>query len=471
MGMIAGTLLLFCKEEDVFWMMIAIIEDLLPASYFSSNLWGAQADQLVLQSLVTTHLPDLAAVLAQHNIELSLISLHWFITIFSSALHIKILLRVWDLIFYHGTTVMFRVALAMLAMAEQEIIKASNSADIFNILSLLPSKVDDVEELLKLAEEVCQGSVDKEVVDGLRRKHLSFIMSDMSSYSLNVELGQTPPVKPWNNKRKLNRRKSIVEILTGAQAEDDSDPRCKNIRRTEMFVFLRESVLRIGTFFQGLDPEYHGANLSPDYSVESHTQDMTIFMTSCGNKLKRARAVLDFERREEDELGFLANDIITIHSMRDEHCWVGELNGHIGWFPAKFVEVVDERSKQYSKAGDDRVNHAITDLVRGPLTSALKQMLEVGLKKSGLLAGSLHPWQFIVAAANEAVQPDYQSVFSRLVLCKTFRSVAFISYFLPPGVRMLWRRTHPQIKDNLLNKHALVSPSESLLSISVTHRD
>ena len=82
---------------------------------------------------------------------------------------------------------------------------------------------------------------------------------------------------------------------------------------------------------------------------------------------------------------------------------------------------MDERSKLYSRAGDDRVNHTVTDLVRGPLTSALKQMLELGLKKSGLLAGSLHPWQFIVAAANEAVQTDYDSVFSRLVLCKTFR--------------------------------------------------
>ncbi len=33
------------------------------------------------------------------------------------------------------------------------------------------------------------------------------------------------------------------------------------------------------------------------------------------------------------------NDIITILSERDEHCWVGELNGLRGWFPAKFVEV------------------------------------------------------------------------------------------------------------------------------------
>ena len=422
MGMIAGTLLLFCKEEDVFWMMISIIEDLLPASYYSSNLWGAQADQKVLQSLMTTVLPDLASVLAQHNIDLSLVSLHWFITIFSSALHIKILVRVWDLVFYHGTSVMFKVALAMLSTSEKEIVKASNSADIFNILSMLPSKVDDVDELLKVADEVCQGSVDKTAVEALRRKHLSSIMSDMTSHCLNVELGQAAPVKPWNHKRKLNRSKSIVEILTGAQSDDnESDPRCKNVRRTEMFVFLRESVLRIGTFFQGLEPEYQRACLSPDYSVESHTKDMETFMASSGNKMKRARAILDFERRDDDELGFIKNDIITIHSMRDEHCWVGELNGHLGWFPAKFVELVDERSKLYSKAGDERVNQTVTDLVRGPLTSALKQMLELGLKRTGLLAGSLHPWQFIVEAASEAVQADYDSVFSRLVLCKTFK--------------------------------------------------
>ena len=54
-------------------MMISIIEDLLPASYYSSNLWGAQADQLVLHSLMTSVLPELAAVLSQHNIDLSLI--------------------------------------------------------------------------------------------------------------------------------------------------------------------------------------------------------------------------------------------------------------------------------------------------------------------------------------------------------------------------------------------------------------
>ena len=39
-------------------------------------------------------------------------------------------------------------------------------------------------------------------------------------------------------------------------------------------------------------------------------------------------------------------------------------------------KLIDERSKLYSSAGDDKVNQTITDLVRGPLASGIKQMLE-----------------------------------------------------------------------------------------------
>ena len=102
MGMIAATLLLFCDEEDVFWMMISIIEDVLPSAYYSSSLWGAQTDQQVLTSLLATHLPSIYTNLTNHSIDLSLITMSWFLTLFSSTLHIKILLRIWDILFFEG---------------------------------------------------------------------------------------------------------------------------------------------------------------------------------------------------------------------------------------------------------------------------------------------------------------------------------------------------------------------------------
>lgn len=59
-----------------------------------------------------------------------------------------------------------------------------------------------------------------------------------------------------------------------------------------------------------------------------------------------------------------------------------------GWFPAKFVEVLDERSKQYSCAGDDSVSEVVTDLCRGSLCPTIKQVLEHGMKRPSFL-GSL----------------------------------------------------------------------------------
>ena len=130
--------------------------------------------------------------------------------------------------------------------------------------------------------------------------------------------------------------------------------------------------------------------------------------------------MIDFERHEDDELGFRKNDLITIISQKDEHCWIGELNGLRGWFPAKFVEVLDERSKEYSSAGDDTVTEAVNDLVRGKLYHSIRRIMEHGLRQS-ILAGYVHPWAYIEEASSREVLKDFQSVYSRLVLCKTYK--------------------------------------------------
>ena len=59
--------------------------------------------------------------------------------------------------------------------------------------------------------------------------------------------------------------------------------------------------------------------------------------------------------------------------------------------------------------------------VRGSLCPSIKRVLEHGLRKSPLLLGPCHPWLFIEEAAAKEVEKDFRSVYSRLVLCKTFR--------------------------------------------------
>ncbi|XP_044771723.1 small G protein signaling modulator 3 isoform X2 [Neomonachus schauinslandi] len=467
-GMVAACLLLFLEEEDAFWMMCAIIEDLLPASYFSTTLLGVQTDQRVLRHLIVQYLPRLDKLLQEHDIELSLITLHWFLTAFASVVHIKLLLRLWDLFFYEGSLVLFQTTLGMLRLKEEELIQSENSASIFNTLSDIPSQMADAELLLGEAMRLA-GSLTDVAVETQRRKHLAYLIADQGQLlgtSATTNLSQVV-------RRRTQRRKSgITSLLFG---EDDLEVlKAKNIKQTELVADLREAILRVARHFQCTDPKNCSVELSPDYSMESHQRDHENYVACSRSHRRRAKALLDFERHDDDELGFRKNDIITVRgaqgagtpglshpvpilvpparprvqphgcrhrawatkallppllrrptvqiiSQKDEHCWVGELNGLRGWFPAKFVEVLDERSKEYSIAGDDTVTEGVTDLVRGTLCPALKALFEHGLKKPSLLGGACHPWLFIEEAAGREVERDFDSVYSRLVLCKTYR--------------------------------------------------
>ncbi|XP_034500437.1 small G protein signaling modulator 3 isoform X3 [Ailuropoda melanoleuca] len=444
-GMVAACLLLFLEEEDAFWMMCAIIEDLLPASYFSTTLLGVQTDQRVLRHLIVQYLPRLDKLLQEHDIarvpgerppfrlphagcpwfqpqrlwsvsaELSLITLHWFLTAFASVVHVKLLLRLWDLFFYEGSLVLFQTTLGMLRLKEEELIQSENSASIFNTLSDIPSQIEDAELLLGEAMRLA-GSLTDVAVETQRRKHLAYLIADQGQLlgtSATTNLSQVV-------RRRTQRRKSgITSLLFG---EDDLEAlKAKNIKQTELVADLREAILRVARHFQCTDPKNCSVELSPDYSMESHQRDHENYVACSRSHRRRAKALLDFERHDDDELGFRKNDIITIISQKDEHCWVGELNGLRGWFPAKFVEILDERSKEYSIAGDDAVTEGVTDLVRGTLCPALKALFEHGLKKPSLLGGACHPWLFIEEAAGREVERDFDSVYSRLVLCKTYR--------------------------------------------------
>ncbi|XP_037948480.1 small G protein signaling modulator 3 homolog [Teleopsis dalmanni] len=420
-GVIVACLLLFMEEENAFWMMATIVEDLLPASYYSSTLLGIQADQRVMQTLIANYLSTVDETLKKHDIELSLITLHWFLTVFANVVHMKILVRIWDWFFYEGSIVLFQLTLGMLKIKEKDLHNLENSAQIFNSLSDIPGEIDDVEVLFKQAMEV-GGSLSQTVIDTHRRRHLAYLMADQGGLvPCNSDAVPNLP-KQHLARRQVRKSKSILETLLFRNDNDSDELKNKNIRQTEILVDLREAILKVARHFITIEPKLAAhIQLTANYSTDSHAKDHENFINVARTRKRRAKALHDFERHDDDELGFRRNDIITIISQKDEHCWVGELNGLRGWFPAKFVELLDERSKLYTSAGDDAISETVTDLVRGTLAPGIKAFLEHGMKRPSFLGGPCHPWLFIEEAATREVEKDFESVYSRLVLCKTYR--------------------------------------------------
>lgn len=143
----------------------------------------------------------------------------------------------------------------------------------------------------------------------------------------------------------LGRDPGCCNSLDLPGVDDLEALKAKNIKQTELVADLREAILRVARHFQCTDPKNCSVvscglyaqwldtggllshpeapiswwaflppwqELTPDYSMESHQRDHENYVACSRSHRRRAKALLDFERHDDDELGFRKNDIITV---------------------------------------------------------------------------------------------------------------------------------------------------------------
>ncbi|XP_019929607.3 uncharacterized protein [Magallana gigas] len=153
MNFIVGLALIFMDAQDAFWTLVAVTEKYFPCHYFDQNLIGAQSDQQVLKDLLAEKLPALSSHLESIDIEISTVTLNWFLAIFFDAVPFQTLLRIWDCFLLEGPKVLFRFALAILKLHEKEILQKTDTISIMRHLKAAAKLTFDADGLLKVAFE------------------------------------------------------------------------------------------------------------------------------------------------------------------------------------------------------------------------------------------------------------------------------------------------------------------------------
>ncbi|XP_023265510.1 TBC1 domain family member 8 isoform X2 [Seriola lalandi dorsalis] len=139
MNILASVLLLYAKEEEAFWLLVAVCERMLP-DYFNRRVIGAQVDQSVFEELIRERLPELAEQVPDLS-SLSSVSLSWFLTLFLSVLPFHSAVCVVDCFFFHGIKAIFQLGLAVL---EANAAQLSASTDDGQALMILTSFLEQV---------------------------------------------------------------------------------------------------------------------------------------------------------------------------------------------------------------------------------------------------------------------------------------------------------------------------------------
>lgn len=133
MNIVASVLLVYCSEEEAFWLLACLCENLLP-DYYNTSVVGALVDQGVLDDLTSEHLPDLHARLDQLGM-IRMISLSWFLTIFLSVMPYESAVNVMDCFFYDGAKVIFQVALAILDWNQVKLLACRDEGEAMQLLA------------------------------------------------------------------------------------------------------------------------------------------------------------------------------------------------------------------------------------------------------------------------------------------------------------------------------------------------
>lgn len=176
---VAALLLLVMKtEEDAFWMLAVLLEDVLVNDCYTTNLSGCHVEQRVFKDLLIKHCPKLCAHLEDVEFDVSLVATEWFLCLFSKSLPSETTLRVWDILFYEGTSVLFRVALAIFKMKEEELILTQHVGDAVNRIQLTTHRLFNPDDLMTVAFDKI-GSMALTNISKQRKKQESAVMAEL----------------------------------------------------------------------------------------------------------------------------------------------------------------------------------------------------------------------------------------------------------------------------------------------------
>uniref|UniRef100_A0AAY4B1Q1 TBC1 domain family member 8B n=1 Tax=Denticeps clupeoides TaxID=299321 RepID=A0AAY4B1Q1_9TELE len=201
MNILTSVLLLYAKEEEAFWLLVAVCERMLP-DYFNRRIIGALVDQAVFEDLIRVRLTQLT----EHMTDLtffSSVSLSWFLTLFISVLPIESAVNVVDCFFYDGIKAILQLGLATLDYNMDALLCCHDDAEAVTILnrffdsvtnkdSPLPPTVQqasagsndkgtsrvDISDLIREAYEK-YGDIQSEEVESMRRRNKLYVIQTL----------------------------------------------------------------------------------------------------------------------------------------------------------------------------------------------------------------------------------------------------------------------------------------------------
>ncbi|KAK0440905.1 rab-GTPase-TBC domain-containing protein [Desarmillaria tabescens] len=133
MNILAAAILIYMSEEQAFWLLEVLCDRLLPG-YYAPSMHGTLLDQRVFESLVQRCLPMIHDHFQEVDVQLSVASLPWFLSLYINSMPMIFAFRVVDCFFCMGPKVLFQVGLAILKINGEKLLQIQDDGQFLNLM-------------------------------------------------------------------------------------------------------------------------------------------------------------------------------------------------------------------------------------------------------------------------------------------------------------------------------------------------
>lgn len=171
-------------------------------------MYGTLLDQKVFESLVERTMPILWEHLAKSDVQLSVVSLPWFLSLYINSMPLVFAFRVLDVFFLEGPKVLFQVGLAILRINGEELLDVQDDGSFISILKSYFSRLDEsahprsenpklrsitrFQELMVVAFKEFSGITHSTITEE-RAKHKGAVLDNIESFAKRTSIRNLGP--------------------------------------------------------------------------------------------------------------------------------------------------------------------------------------------------------------------------------------------------------------------------------------
>lgn len=195
------------SETQAFFLLSVLCDRLLPG-YYSTTMYGTLLDQKVFESLVEKTIPVLWNHLVKSDVQLSVVSLPWFLSLYINSMPLIFAFRVLDVFFLEGPKVLFQIGLAILRINGEELLDAPDDGTFISVLKNYFSRLDEsahpksdneklravtkFQELMVVAFKEFAG-ITQNTISEQRAKHKDAVLDNIENFTKRTSIRNLGP--------------------------------------------------------------------------------------------------------------------------------------------------------------------------------------------------------------------------------------------------------------------------------------